>query len=138
MHYFFTDISQKSTNLLRLNLILNKLVHSINNIIQGNTLLDPAHRDQEFGVKKFDFIVSNPFKLDFSDFRNELDKKENNERFFAGIPKIPAKKKESMAIYLLFLQHVIYSLKPEGKAAIVVPTGFITSKSGIQKKFFKN
>ena len=32
------DISQKSSSLLRLNLILNNLVHSIPNIIQGNTL----------------------------------------------------------------------------------------------------
>ena len=30
------DISQKSTSMLRLNLILNNLVHSIQNIIQGN------------------------------------------------------------------------------------------------------
>lgn len=35
------DISQKSSSMLRLNLILNNLVHSIQNIIQGNTLLNP-------------------------------------------------------------------------------------------------
>ena len=39
-----------------------------------------------------------------------------------------------MAIYLVFLQHVISSLKPEGKAAVVVPTGFITAQTGIEKK----
>jgi type I restriction enzyme M protein len=83
------DISQKSSSLLRLNLILNNLVHSIPNIIQGNTILHPFHREQ-----KFDYIVSNPaFKLDFSDFRDELDTEANQERFFAGIPKVPAKKK---------------------------------------------
>ena len=38
-----------------------------------------------------------------------------------------------MAIYTLFLQHIIYSLKPKGKAAVVVPTGFITAQSGIDK-----
>ena len=38
-----------------------------------------------------------------------------------------------MAIYSLFLQHIIYSLKPNGKAAVVVPTGFITAQSGIDK-----
>ena len=32
------DISQKSSNLLRLNLILNNLVHSLNNVVQGNTI----------------------------------------------------------------------------------------------------
>lgn len=127
------DISQKSSSLLRLNLILNNLVHSIPNIIQGNTMLHPYHRDGQ-ALKKFDYIVSNPpFKMDFSDERNALDTKENKERFFAGVPKIPAKKKEGMAIYELFLQHIIYSLKPSGKAAVVVPTGFITAQSGIDK-----
>lgn len=38
-----------------------------------------------------------------------------------------------MEIYQLFLQHIIFSLKPGGKAAVVVPTGFITAQSGIDK-----
>ncbi len=128
------DISQKSSSLLRLNLILNNLVHSIPNIIQGNTLLHPYHRDGK-ALKRFDYIVSNPpFKMDFSDFRNELDTKEHQARFFAGIPNVPKKAVEKMAIYQLFIQHIVYSLKPGGKAAVVVPTGFITAQSGIDKK----
>lgn len=129
------DISQKSSSLLRLNLILNNLVHSIQNIIQGNTIQYPYHKQENGQLEKFDYIVSNPpFKLDFSDYSADLDTKANNERFFAGIPKVPAKKKESMAIYLLFLQHIMHSLTAKGKAAIVVPTGFITAQSGIDKK----
>ncbi|MCG7651033.1 class I SAM-dependent DNA methyltransferase [Alteromonas sp. MmMcT2-5] len=129
------DISQKSSSLLRLNLVLNDLVHSIHNIIKGNTILDPYHKQANGELEKFDYIVSNPpFKLDFSDFSADLDTKENQERFFAGIPKVPAKKKESMAIYLMFIQHIMHSLKDNGKAAIVVPTGFITAQSGIDKK----
>ena len=128
------DISQKSSSLLRLNLILNNLVHSIPHIIQGNTLLHPYHREGKV-LKKFDYIVSNPpFKMDFSDFRNELDAKEHQERFFAGVPNIPKQAVDKMAIYQLFLQHIIYSLKPGGKAAVVVPTGFITAQSGIDRK----
>lgn len=129
------DISQKSSSLLRLNLILNNLVHSIPNIVKGNTILEPYHKDEDGELEKFDYIVSNPpFKLDFSDYSNDLDSKANKNRFFAGIPKIPAKKKESMAIYLMFLQHIMFSMKANGKAAIVVPTGFITAQSGIDKK----
>jgi type I restriction enzyme M protein len=129
------DISQKSSSLLRLNLILNDLVHSIHNIIKGNTILDPYHKEDNGELKRFKFITSNPpFKLDFSDFSADLDSKENQERFFAGIPNVPAKKKESMAIYLMFLQHIIHSLTEDGKAAVVVPTGFITAQSGIDKK----
>ncbi|HAU1190628.1 TPA: HsdM family class I SAM-dependent methyltransferase [Legionella pneumophila] len=127
------DISQKSSNLLRLNLILNNLIHSIPNVVQGNTILHPYHKDGS-ALKKFDYIVSNPpFKMDFSDFRDDLDTKANNERFFAGIPKVPAKEKDKMAVYQLFLQHIIYSLKTNGKAAVVVPTGFITAQTGIDK-----
>lgn len=128
------DISQKSSGLLRLNLILNNLVHSIPNIVQGNTILHPEHKEKSGALKKFDYIVSNPpFKLDFSDFRDDLETKVNQERFFAGIPKVPNKEKDSMAIYLLFIQHIIHSLSEHGKAAIVVPTGFITAQSGIEK-----
>jgi len=129
------DISQKSSSLLRLNLILNNLVHSIQNIIQGNTIQHPYHKQDNGQLEKFDYIVSNPpFKLDFSDYSADLDTKANQERFFAGIPKVPNKKKESMAIYLLFIQHIMHSLSAKGKAAIVVPTGFITAQSGIDKK----
>jgi len=128
------DISQKSSNLLRLNLILNGLVHSIPNIVKGNTISDPFHRDKG-ELSKFDYIVSNPpFKLDFSDYRDDLDTRANSDRFFAGIPKVPNKKMDSMAIYLLFIQHIMHSLSAKGKAAIVVPTGFITAQSGIDKK----
>ena len=128
------DISQKSSSMLRLNLILNNLVHSIQNIIQGNTLLNPYHKSGN-KLATFDYIVSNPpFKLDFSDWRNDLDTKQNHERFFAGIPNIPKKDKDKMPIYLLFIQHIIFSLSEKGKAAIVVPTGFITAQSTIEKK----
>jgi type I restriction enzyme M protein len=128
------DISQKSSSMLRLNLILNNLVHSIQNIIQGNTLLSPYHRNGD-KLSTFDYIVSNPpFKLDFSDYRSDLDSKQNHDRFFAGIPKVPKKYKDKMAIYLLFIQHIMFSLSSSGKAAIVVPTGFLTAQSGIEKK----
>ncbi len=128
------DISQKSSSMLRLNLILNNLVHSIQNIIQGNTLLTPYHKKGD-KLMTFDYIVSNPpFKLDFSDYRDDLDAKQNHNRFFAGIPKVPQKDKDKMSIYLLFIQHIIFSLSVKGKAAVVVPTGFITAQSGIEKK----
>ena len=128
------DISQKSSSMLRLNLILNNLVHSIQNIIQGNTMLTPYHKVGD-KLMTFDYIVSNPpFKLDFSDYVANLDTKQNNERFFAGFPNVPKKDKDKMAIYPLFIQHIMFSLSNKGKAAIVVPTGFITAQSGIEKK----
>lgn len=130
---FSQDISQKSSKMLRLNLILNNLVHSIPNIIQGDTLVTPYHKAQDGKLLKFDYIVSNPpFKLDFSDTQPKLA--DQKSRFFAGVPAIAKAKKESMSIYLCFVQHIINSLSAKGKAAVVVPTGFITASSGIEKK----
>jgi type I restriction enzyme M protein len=54
------------------------------------------------------------------------------------VPNVPKKKPEGMAIYLMFLQHIIVSLKPHrGKAAVVVPTGFLTAKGKIEKAIRK-
>lgn len=128
------DISQKSSSMLRLNLILNNLVHSIQNVVQDDTLRNPRHRDGE-KLGTFDYIVSNPpFKLDFSDWRDVLDTKQNTERFFAGIPKIPNKDRDKMAIYLLFIQHIIFSLSENARAAVVVPTGFLNTQNRIEKR----
>lgn len=139
------DISGKSSRFLRINMMLNGLTNSLDNIIEGDTLDTPAHynipHEPASGVKQFDFITSNPpFKMDFSSTRDSIEQKwaESEERdgirrFFAGVPKIPNKKKESMGIYLCFIQHILWSLKDNGKAAIVVPTGFITAQSGIEK-----
>ena len=133
---FSQDISQKSNEFLRLNLILNNLVHSLSNVIHGDTLVNPSHLNSEKNrLAQFDYIVSNPpFKTDFSDTRDILSGEKYRERFFAGVPNIPDKKKDSMAIYLLFIQHILYSLKDNGKAAIVVPTGFLTAQTGIELK----
>ena len=129
------DISQQSNEFLRLNLILNNLVHSLGNVVHGDTLLEPQHLNkQKNGLMKFDYIVSNPpFNVDFSDNRDTLAGENYKERFWAGVPKVPNKDKDKMAIYQMFLQHIIYSLKEDGKAAVVVPTGFLTAGTGIPK-----
>ena len=125
------DQSQKSTTMLRLNLILNNLVHSLPNVIQGDSLTNWSHQKDGEMKEMFDYVVSNPpFNVDFSESvtHNAFT---NTERFFAGVPNVPKKKKDSMAIYLCFLQHILYILKPTGKAAVVVPTGFLTASTGI-------
>lgn len=119
------NISQRSNKRLKLNLLLNNLVLSLDKVIQSDTLVNPYHKtDDGHSLRKFDYVVSNPpFKMDFSDTREKIASQ--TQRFWAGVPNVPAKKKESMAIYTCFIQHVINSLKDSGKGAIVVPTGFI-------------
>lgn len=137
------DISQKSSRFLRINMMLNGLTESLDNIVEGDTLLTPAQynvaHDPSSGFKKFDYITINPpFKMDFSSTRDDIESKWNDtDRFFAGLPNIPKKEKDGMSIYLGFIQHVLWSLKDDGKAAIVLPTGFLTAKSGIEMKIRK-
>ena len=133
------DISEKSSEMLRLNLILNNFASSLQNVVQGNTLTEPSHKEDNGTLKKFDFIVSNPpFKLDFPEFRETLAT--DSIRFWAGVPNAVKKvdpTKPKMAIYTCFIQHVLNSLKPNGKSAIVSPTGFITAKSGVEKRILQ-
>lgn len=133
------DISEKSSEMLRLNLILNNFASSLQNVVQGNTLTEPSHKEDNGTLKKFDFIVSNPpFKLDFPEYRETLAT--DTIRFWAGVPNAVKKvdpNKPKMAIYTCFIQHVLNSLKPNGKGAIVIPTGFITAKSGVEKRILQ-
>ena len=135
---FAQDISQRSNKMLKLNLILNGLVSSLDHAIQGDTLVAPYHKsDDGQGLRQFDYVVSNPpFKMDFSDTREKIAAMP--ARFWAGVPTVPKKDVDKMAIYTCFIQHVINSLKTNGKGAIVVPTGFITSKSGVAGKVLKH
>ena len=134
---FAQDISQRSNKMLKLNLILNGLVSSLDHAIQGDTLVSPYHKsDDGQKLRQFDFVVSNPpFKMDFSDTREKIAAMP--ARFWGGVPDVPKKKKESMAIYTCFIQHVVNSLKATGKGAIVVPTGFLTAKSSVEGNVLK-
>ena len=133
---FAQDISQRSNKMLKLNLILNGLVSSLDHAIQGDTLVAPYHKsDNGTELRQFDYVVSNPpFKLDFPKTREQIAAMP--VRFWAGVTKVPDKidpQKPKMAIYTLFMQHVLNSLNKKGKGAIVVPTGFLTAKSGVAK-----
>ena len=129
---FAQDISQRSNKMLKLNLILNGLISSLDHAIQGDTLVAPYHKsDDKKNLRQFDYVVSNPpFNMDFSETHKTIA--DMPARFWAGVPNIPKKKKEGMAIYTCFLQHFLNSLKSDGKGAIVVPSGFLTDTGTIQ------
>ncbi len=134
---FSQDISQKSSKMLKLNLILNGLVASLDNAIQGNTMTEPYHKsDDGKELRQFDYVVSNPpFKMDFSEDKPKMDAQP--ARFWGGVPNIKPNQPEKSAIYPCFIQHVVNSIKDGGKGAIVVPTGFLTAKTGVEKEVLK-
>lgn len=129
---FSQDISQKSSKMLKLNLILNGLVASLDNAVQGNTMTEPYHKaDDGQQLRQFDYVVSNPpFRMDFSEDKSKMDAQ--TARFWAGVPNIKPTQPEKTAIYPCFIQHVVNSIKTGGRGAIVVPTGFLTVKSGVE------
>lgn len=131
---FSQDISQRSNKMLKLNLILNGLVSSLDHAIQGDTLVAPYHKsDDGKQLRQFDFVVSNPpFKMDFSDTHSKIAAQP--ARFWAGVPNIPKTDIDKMAIYTCFIQHVINSIKQGGRGAIVIPTGFLTAKNGVERR----
>lgn len=137
------DRSQKANEFMRLNLILNNLVHSLPNVVHDDTLKYPRHLARGGkSIKHFDYIVSNPpFKADFSDTRNDLTDSRYRTRFWAGVPNITGRP-ENMEIYLMFLQHIVASMEENGHAAVVVPTGFLTAKGkiplGIRKRMIES
>jgi type I restriction enzyme M protein len=110
---FAQDISQRSNKMLKLNLILNGLVSSLDHAIQGDTLVFPYHKSNDGqNLRQFDFVVSNPpFKMDFSDTREKIAAMPS--RFWAGVPNVPAKKIESMAYIYMF--HSARDQLTEGK-----------------------
>ncbi len=129
---FSQDISQKSSKMLKLNLILNNLVSSLDNAIQGNTMTEPYHKsDNGQALRQFDYVVSNPpFKMDFSEDKAKMDAQPT--RFWGGVPNIQKANPKKSAIYPCFVQHVVNSIKEGGMGAIVVPTGFLTAKTGVE------
>lgn len=93
--------------MLKLNLLLNGLVSSLDNAIQGDTLVNPYHKsDGGQQLRQFDFVVSNPpFKMDFSDTREKIAAMP--ARFWAGVPNVPAKKKKNQWQSILALSSML-------------------------------
>lgn len=119
--------------MLKLNLLLNGLVSSLDNAIQGDTLVSPYHKsDDGQQLRQFDFVVSNPpFKMDFSDTREKIAAMP--ARFGLESQMYPPKERVNGYIYLFYSARYQF-IEKTGKGAIVIPTGFITAKSGIENK----
>jgi len=103
-------------SLARMNMILHN--HPTADLRRGNTLSVPSFKDDDRGLRTFDFAVANP---PFSDkaWSNGLDPANDEfERFECGSP--PAKNGD-----YAFLLHLVKSLKSTGKGAIIMPHGVL-------------
>ncbi|MDB5342476.1 MAG: methylase [Schlesneria sp.] len=103
---------------------MNMLLHGIRSadIRHGDTLKEPLHVDQDGEVARFDRVIANPpFSQNYS---NETMKYKH--RFTHFMPE-SGKKAD-----LMFVQHMVASLKSDGKLAVVMPHG-VLFRSGDEK-----
>ena len=121
--FFGQETNITTYNLCRINMFLHDINYNKFNIAQGDTLLEPKHRDDE----PFDAIVSNPpysikWKGDSSPFLI-------NDQRFAPAGVLAPKSKADFA----FTMHMLSWLSPKGTAAIVEFPG-VLYRGGAEQK----
>lgn len=119
------DKDKKILKLCRLNLLLHGIYDAI--IKYGDTI------DQNSFEKKFDVIVANPPFSTSNDIKNRMEEESSflySEMYSYGIPPV------SRADYA-FIQNMLYSLKNNGRMAIIIPLGAL-SRTGAEEKIRKN
>ena len=96
---------------------MNMLLHGIRSadIRQGDTLKEPQHRAANGEIRRFDRVIANPpFSQNY--VRNGM---QFPERFHTFMPE-SGKKAD-----LMFVQHMVASLKHDGKLSVVMPHGVL-------------
>ena len=95
---------------------MNMILHGVNSghILQNDTLKNPLHLDKG-EIKKFDRVLANP---PFSQNYSKTDMK-HKDRFHTFMPET-GKKAD-----LMFVQHMLASLKANGKCAVIMPHGVL-------------
>lgn len=106
----------------KMNMILHGVVTA--DIRNGDTLKNPMHLDAGGELKKFSRVIANP---PFSQNYSKRDMK-FKERFRFGFCPENGKKAD-----LMFVQHMIASLREDGKMATIMPHG-VLFRGGEEKK----
>lgn len=116
-----TIFGQEMDNATRALSKMNMILHGCPDasILQGNTLANPLFKDAKSGkLKSFDYIVANP-PFSTKSWTSGFNPAEDEyKRFEYGIP--PEKNGD-----YAFLLHIVASLKPTGKGAIILPHGVL-------------
>jgi len=118
---------------------MNAFIHRMEaNIALGDTMNRPAFQTSAGALEKFDIVVSNPMWN--QDFPQSTYENDAFNRFGYGYPP-------SNSADWGWVQHILASLKENGRAAIVLDTGSVSRGSGnvganrerdIRKKFVEN
>jgi type I restriction enzyme M protein len=124
--FYGQEINLTTHNLARINMFLHDINYEKFNIAHGDTLLDPAHWDDE----PFDAIVSNPpYSIKWDGDANPL--LINDPRFSPAGVLAPKSKAD-----LAFTMHILSWLSTSGTAAIVEFPG-VLYRGGAEAKIRK-
>lgn len=122
--YYGQEYNNTTYNLARMNMLLHDVNFNNFTIYNGDTLEDPAIKEE-----KFEAVVANPpYSAKWSADAKFLD----DERF-SNYGKLAPKSKADFA----FVQHMIYHLDDNGTMAVVLPHGvlFRGAAEGVIRKY---
>jgi type I restriction enzyme M protein len=101
---------------------MNAFLHDMDaEIALGDTMRNPAFTDQSGHIRQFDLVTANPMWN--QDFPEDVYRNDTTDRFANGIPP-------SSSADWGWVQHMVASLKPQGRMAIVLDTGAVSRGSG--------
>ncbi len=104
----------------KMNLLLHGIIDA--RITKGDTIRNPALLDRDGGLELYDRVIANPpFSLD--KWGAEDAEKDRFRRFGYGIP--PKNQGD-----LAFVQHMLATLKPDGRCGVVMPMGVLFRGAG--------
>ncbi|MCK4258815.1 MAG: N-6 DNA methylase [Halanaerobiales bacterium] len=114
MFLYGQELAGSTWSMCKMNMILHDIVKF--DIANEDTLIDPHFFDEKGELKRFDRVIANPpFSQNYS--KKEMEYK---ERFEFGFTPESGKKAD-----LMFLQHMVASLKENGKMACILPHGVL-------------
>jgi type I restriction enzyme M protein len=108
---------------------------TIDNLVDGKikasikTTKSPSKKPTNWGKEEYNYILANP---PFAAKVNSKVISKNLNRIYDIKPE--AKKNQTLKTELLFLERIIYMLKKEGRAAVVVPEGVLFNSNRVYKK----
>ena len=107
------ELNGGTWSICKMNMLLHGIISA--DIRQGDTLKDPQHLDAQGEVATYDRVIANP------PFSQNYTRKEMKypERFHTFLPE-SGKKAD-----LMFVQHMVASLRGNGKLAVVMPHGVL-------------
>lgn len=115
VHLHGQEVNLTTSAIARMNLFLHGIED--HDIVRGDTLRNPAHRTAAGKLRTFDKVIANP-PFSLKNWGAETWSGDKFGRDFCGIP--PAQNGD-----FAWIQHMITSLKPKGRAAIVMDHGVL-------------